>query len=72
WIGVEHAVESASSAVFKPDESLTPGVLYVSVAALTGSVPAHNQLIFIQFSLPPRLFILSMASSEPAIEIEFR
>ena len=42
------------------DESLTPGALYVGVATLTGSVLTRNRTIFLRFSLPPALFLLSM------------
>ena len=42
-----------------PDEPLTPGILYVGVATLTGSVLARNRL-FWRLALPPALFILSL------------
>lgn len=42
-----------------PDEPLTPGVLYVGVATLTGSVLARNR-IFWRLTLPPTLLILSL------------
>ena len=42
-----------------PDEPLTPGILYVGVATLTGSVVARNR-IFWRLALPPALFILSL------------
>ena len=42
-----------------PDEPLTPGILYVGVATLTGSVLARNR-IFWRLTLPPALFILSL------------
>ena len=41
------------------DEPLTPGILYVGVATLTGSVLARNRL-FWRLTLPPALFILSL------------
>ena len=43
-----------------PDENLTPGALYVGVAALTGSVLARQRGLFLRFLLPPTLFVLSM------------
>lgn len=42
-----------------PNESLTPGVLYVGIAALTGSILARNRFIGTRLLLPPALFILS-------------
>lgn len=42
-----------------PDEPLTPGILYVGVATLTGSVLARNR-IFWRLALPPTLFFLSL------------
>ncbi|KAF8576990.1 hypothetical protein K439DRAFT_1622441 [Ramaria rubella] len=59
WIGVEHAVERRVKSIIPTDEPLTPGALYVGVATLTASVLARNRL-FLRFSLPPALFILSL------------
>ena len=42
-----------------PEEPLTPGLLYVGVAALTGSVPARNRGILARITLPPALLLLS-------------
>lgn len=43
-----------------PEEPLTPGLLYVGVATLTGSVIARNRIIFARLLLPPTLLVLSM------------
>ncbi|KAI0754198.1 apolipo protein O-domain-containing protein [Daedaleopsis nitida] len=59
WIGVEQAVESRVKSLVAPDEPLTPGILYVGVATLTGSVLARNRL-FWRLTLPPTLFLLSL------------
>jgi organizing structure protein 2 len=88
WIGIEHAVERASSFVhlilskialsrrsngtsdiptpsdrvkslIAPDEPLTPALLYVGVASLTGSILARNRSIFSRVLLPPAFFYLS-------------
>ncbi|KAI0821869.1 apolipo protein O-domain-containing protein [Trametes gibbosa] len=59
WIGVEQAVESRVKSLIAPDEPLTPGVLYVGVATLTGSVLARNRLLW-RLALPPTLLILSL------------
>ncbi|GJE86564.1 apolipo protein O-domain-containing protein [Phanerochaete sordida] len=59
WIGVEHAVEERLKSLAAPEEPLTPGLLYVGVAALTGSVLARNRGIFARITLPPVLLLLS-------------
>ncbi|KAI0659863.1 apolipo protein O-domain-containing protein [Cubamyces menziesii] len=59
WIGVEQAVESRVKSLIAPDEPLTPGILYVGVATLTGSVLARNR-IFWRLMLPPALLLLSL------------
>ncbi|KAH9916977.1 apolipo protein O-domain-containing protein [Epithele typhae] len=59
WIGVEQAVETRVKALVAPDEPLTPGILYVGVATLTGSVLARNRLLW-RLTLPPALLVLSL------------
>ena len=51
--------EARMRSLIAPDEPLTPGILYVGVATLTGSVLARNR-IFWRLTLPPALFILSL------------
>lgn len=43
-----------------PDESLTPGVLYVGVATLTGSILARSRGLPTRIVLPPTLLLLSL------------
>ncbi|KAI0761316.1 apolipo protein O-domain-containing protein [Trametes elegans] len=59
WIGVEQAVENRVKSLIAPDEPLTPGILYVGVATLTGSVLARNR-VFWRLALPPTLLVLSL------------
>ncbi|KAI9441348.1 apolipo protein O-domain-containing protein [Lactarius indigo] len=59
WIGVEHAVENRVKSLIAPDEPLTPGLLYVGVASLTGSILARNRSIFSRVLLPPTFLYLS-------------
>jgi len=59
WIGVEQAVERRVKSIIVPEEPLTPGLLYVGVSALTGSILARNRSIFVRFALPPTLLLLS-------------
>jgi organizing structure protein 2 len=60
WIGVEHAVESRVKSLAAPEEPLTPGILYVGVATLTGSIISRNRLLATRLFLPPLFFILSL------------
>ncbi|TCD61112.1 hypothetical protein EIP91_009030 [Steccherinum ochraceum] len=60
WIGVEKAVEKRVKSIIAPDEPLTPGLLYVGVATLTGSIIARNRFILMRLVLPPALFFLSL------------
>jgi len=45
--------------ILVPEEPLTPGLLYVGVSALTGSILARNRSIFTRFVLPPTLLLFS-------------
>ncbi|KAG5642283.1 hypothetical protein DXG03_003060 [Asterophora parasitica] len=59
WIGVEHAIENRVKAIISPNESLTPGLLYVGVATLTGSIIARNRFLGTRLLLPPLFLFLS-------------
>lgn len=59
WIGVEQAVERRVKSIVVPEEPLTPGLLYVGVSALTGSILTRNRSMFMRFALPPTLLLLS-------------
>ncbi|KAF5367354.1 hypothetical protein D9615_010274 [Tricholomella constricta] len=59
WIGVEHAIENRVKAIVSPQESLTPGLLYVGVATLTGSIIARNRLLATRLVLPPLFLVVS-------------
>jgi MICOS complex subunit MIC26 len=41
-------------------EHLTPGILYVGIATLTGSILARNRALATRLLLPPTLFLISM------------
>ncbi|PPQ78563.1 hypothetical protein CVT25_011774 [Psilocybe cyanescens] len=60
WIGVEHAVENRVKAIISPEESMTPGLLYVGVATLTGSILGRNRILPTRLLLPP-IFLLASA-----------
>lgn len=59
WIEVEQAVEHRVKSIVSPNEQLTPGLLYVGVATLTGSILARNRFILTRFALPPIFLVLS-------------
>lgn len=60
WIGVEQAVESKVSSLIPADEPLTPGLLYVGVATLAGSVFTRYRSFPIRILTPPLLFVGSL------------
>jgi len=62
WVGVEHAIEHRVKSIISPNESLTPGLLYVGIATLTGSILARNRMLATRFLLPP---IFLVASANP-------
>lgn len=45
--------------IISPQESLTPGLLYVGVATLTGSILARNRLLATRLVLPPVFLAVS-------------
>ncbi|EAU87335.1 hypothetical protein CC1G_02094 [Coprinopsis cinerea okayama7 len=59
WIEVEQAVENRVKSIISPNEPLTPGLLYVGVSTLTGSIIARNRFILTRLALPPLFLILS-------------
>ncbi|KAG6849128.1 hypothetical protein H0H93_011075 [Arthromyces matolae] len=59
WIGVEHAIENRVKSIIAPNEPLTPGLLYVGVATLSGSILARNRILATRLLLPPLFLFLS-------------
>ncbi|GBE78867.1 hypothetical protein SCP_0200640 [Sparassis crispa] len=59
-IGVEEAVEKRVKSLVAADEPVTPGILYVGVATVTGSIFARNCGLFTRALLPPTLLVLSL------------
>ena len=45
--------------IISPNESLTPNLLYVGVATLTGSILARNRIIVTRLLLPPLFLVVS-------------
>ena len=54
-----HTPSDRVKSLIAPEEPLTPALLYVGVASLTGSILARNRSIFSRVLLPPALFYLS-------------
>jgi MICOS complex subunit MIC26 len=46
--------------IISPDEQLTPGLLYVGVATLTGSIIARNRFLPTRLLLPPLFLVISL------------
>ncbi|KAF7982619.1 hypothetical protein HWV62_27033 [Athelia sp. TMB] len=65
WIGVEHVVESRVKSLLAPEEPLTPGILYVAVAALSGSILTRARALPLRVALPPLLFCAASAHFLP-------
>jgi len=61
WISVEHAVERQVKELIPKDEPMTPGLLYVGVATLTGSVIGRRRSLPIRLLLPPIFFAASLS-----------
>ncbi|KAF5326638.1 hypothetical protein D9611_000701 [Ephemerocybe angulata] len=59
WIGIEHAVENRVKSIISPHESLTPGLLYVGIATLTGSILTRTRALPTRILLPPLFLVFS-------------
>ncbi|ORX35784.1 apolipo protein O-domain-containing protein [Kockovaella imperatae] len=60
WITFERKVEREVKSVLPKDESLTPGIIYVLIAGLTGSVLTRTRAFPIRFLAPPLLTLAAM------------
>ncbi|KAJ3785771.1 apolipo protein O-domain-containing protein [Lentinula aff. detonsa] len=65
WIGMETAVENRLKSLMSPDESLTPSVLYIGVATLTGSILTRSRSLPLRLTVPPLLLALSSSHFLP-------
>jgi MICOS complex subunit MIC26 len=54
-----HCFLDRVKALIAPDEPLTPALLYVGVASLSGSILARNRSVFTRVILPPTFLFLS-------------
>ncbi|CAE6480631.1 unnamed protein product [Rhizoctonia solani] len=54
--GVQGVIATRIKSLISPEEPLTPGILYVGVAALSGSVFARGRSLPTRILLPPTLF----------------
>ncbi|KAG9099941.1 hypothetical protein FS749_016705 [Ceratobasidium sp. UAMH 11750] len=69
WIQVERRIESRIKSLISPEEPVTPGVLYVGVAALSGSVYARGRSLPTRLLLPPALFERAAEFQERAASV---
>jgi len=58
WIAVEQRVERRIKSFKSPNEDLAPGIFYIGVASLTGSIVGRSTLI-LRLLLPPIFFVAS-------------
>jgi len=72
WIGVEEAVESRIKSLLSKDEPLTPGVLYIGVATLTGSIIGRTRSLPVRILLPPTFLILAFPQFLPKTSANLR
>jgi len=72
WIGVEEAVEHRVKSIIPKDEAFTPGILYIGVAALAGSIFARSRTLPVRVLLPPTLFILAFPQFLPKTSANLR
>ncbi|KAN0065494.1 hypothetical protein ACQY0O_001331 [Thecaphora frezii] len=67
WIEVEKRVEHEVKSVIPNDEPLTPGLLYVGVATLAGSVFTRFRSFPIRFVTPPLFLLASLNYFQPKL-----
>ncbi|GMK55260.1 hypothetical protein CspeluHIS016_0203160 [Cutaneotrichosporon spelunceum] len=60
WIDVERKVEREVKSILPKDEKLTPGIIYVLVAGLTGSVLTRTRSFPVRFLAPPALALAAL------------
>ncbi|WVN88389.1 uncharacterized protein L203_103596 [Cryptococcus depauperatus CBS 7841] len=59
WISFERSVEREVKSVLPHDEYLTPGIIYVLVASLSGSVLTRTRSLPVRFLAPPLFTLLA-------------
>ncbi|WVQ80733.1 hypothetical protein IAT38_002838 [Cryptococcus sp. DSM 104549] len=59
WITFERKVEREVKSVLPPDEQLNPGLIYVLIAGLSGSVLTRTRSLPIRFLAPPLFTLLA-------------
>ncbi|PWN51635.1 hypothetical protein IE53DRAFT_361419 [Violaceomyces palustris] len=60
WISIEKGIENEVKSVIPSDEPLTPGILYVGVATLAGSVFTRFRSFPIRLVAPPLMMVGSL------------
>ncbi|CED82727.1 Apolipoprotein O [Phaffia rhodozyma] len=60
WVAIERRVANKVKATIPEDEPLTPGIAWVGVSTLAGSIIARNRNILVRALLPPTLLVASL------------
>ncbi|CAD6584809.1 MAG: hypothetical protein CYPHOPRED_002858 [Cyphobasidiales sp. Tagirdzhanova-0007] len=61
WIGTERKIEHEMKSILPPDEQLSPGILYVGISTLLGSILTRSRSFPVRFVAPP-IFLLASAT----------
>lgn len=67
WISVERTVEREVKTLIPASEPLTPGLLYVGVATLAGSIFTRYRAFPIRVLTPPLAFFASLSFFQPQL-----
>lgn len=67
WISVEQSVEGQVKSLIPASEPLTPGLLYVGVATLAGSIFTRYRAFPIRLLTPPLALVVSLNHFNPRL-----
>ncbi|SJX65065.1 uncharacterized protein SRS1_15891 [Sporisorium reilianum f. sp. reilianum] len=67
WIHVERSIESEVSSLIPASEPLTPGLLYVGVATLAGSIFTRYRALPLRVLTPPLALVASLHYFNPQL-----
>lgn len=65
WISVERSIEGEVKSIIPPTEPLTPGLLYVGVATLAGSIFTRYRAFPVRLLTPPLALVVSLNYFNP-------
>lgn len=67
WISVERSIEGEVKTLIPASEPLTPGLLYVGVATLAGSIFTRYRAFPIRILTPPLALVVSLTHFNPQL-----